>query len=118
MQDRPVIRTALPRRRWQLADHTATLLGDIDSGDTRAYRYLLALVPTGQAEPVLYVTCEPAPAASADAGRYLLRVISEALTDVLDQADDWGDADRFAEQALDIARQVLGLRAAEAVRLM
>jgi hypothetical protein len=118
MQHRPRITTALPRRRWQLGDHTATLLGDIESPDDIRYRYILALVPMGETEPALYVTCEEAPPARALDGRWELRVINSAMADVLDSADHWGDLDSFAEQALDLARQVLGLRNAEAHRLL
>lgn len=118
MQDRPIIRTALPRRRYQIADYTATLLAEIESGDGRDYRLILALVPAGSSEPVCYVTCEAAPPARAAAGAWDLRVISATLTEVLDSADHWSDPDLFVEQGLDLARQVLGLGQAEAFKLL
>lgn len=118
MQHRPRITTALPRRRWQLGDHSATLLADIESPDDSRYRYILALVPMGQSEPSLYVTCEEAPPARSMDGRWDLRVINHAMADVLASGDHWGDLDTFAEQALDLARQVLGLRNEQAHRLL
>lgn len=118
MQDRPNINTALPKRRYQIGDHAATLLGEIDSGDGRPYRYILALVPMGEQEPVLYVTSEPAAPERQAQGAYDLRVISDGLTDVLDTGDRWSDLDLFAEQALDLAQQVLGLRNQQVIKLM
>ena len=51
MQDRPVIRTAIPKRRYQIGPYSASLLGEIESGDARAYRYILAFVASGKREP-------------------------------------------------------------------
>jgi hypothetical protein len=45
-------------------------------------------------------------------------VVSEAITDVVDTADHWGDLDSFSEQALDLACQVLGLKQEMIVKLM
>lgn len=118
MQDRPAINTAIPKRRWQIGDFSATLLGEIDSGDQRRYRWVLALVAMDESEPSLYVTAEEAPPAASADGRYQLRVVSEALSDVVDRHDRWGDLDTFAEQALDLAQQVLGLANREPLRLM
>lgn len=118
MQERPKIKTALPKRRYQIGDHAATLLGEIESDDPRQYRFILALVPMGEQEPVLYVTSEPAPAERRGQGAYDLRIISEGLTDVLDTADRWQSLDQFADQALDLAQQMLGLRQHQVVKLM
>ena len=93
MQDRPTIKTAIPKRRYQLGDHSASLLGEIESGDARHYRYILA-VRTGEREPVLYVCA--ALAERAD-GAYRLRVVSELMTEVVDTNDRWGELDAFAE---------------------
>jgi hypothetical protein len=118
MQDRPVIKTALPKHRYQIGDYSATLLGDIESGDAQRYRYILALVPMGEHEPTLYVTSQPAPPERRAQGDYDLRVISESLTDVLDTGDRWADSELFAEQALDLAQQMLGLRNQQVVKLL
>ena len=48
MQDRPTIATAIPKRRFQIGDYSASLLGEVESNDRRHYRYILALVPTGE----------------------------------------------------------------------
>lgn len=118
MNDRPQIRTAIPKQRYQISDYSATLLGEIDSGDARRYRYVLAFVPMGQAEPTLYVTSEHAPPVSSDKGKYLLRLISDMMSETLDQSDAWGDADRFVEKALQLATNTLGVPNVQVMRLM
>jgi hypothetical protein len=118
MQERPIIKTAIPKRRYQAGRHAASLLGEIESGDGRSYRYILAFVVQGQAEPVLYVCSEPTPPAERADGAYRLRVVSEAMTETLDTDDAWGDLDRFAEQALKVGIQMLGLPESGIVRLL
>jgi len=118
MQDRPSIKTAIPRHRYQIGDYSATVLGEIDSGDTRQYRYILALVPMGDTQPSLYVCCEQAPAERSADGRYDIHVINESMSELVDSADHWGDLETFSEMALDLARQVLGLKNEQIVRLM
>lgn len=118
MEQRPAIKTALPKRRYQIADYSATVLGDIESDDPHRYRWILALVPMGSQEPTLYICAQQAAPERAARGDYDLRVVSEALTDVVDTADHWGDLDMFSEQALDLACQVLGLKQEMVVKLM
>jgi hypothetical protein len=117
MQDQPRIKTALPKRRYQIGDYAATVLGEIEADDGRDYRWLMAFVPMGKNEPSLYVCCEPAPAERRADGDWDIRIVSKAMTDILDTADHWGDLDTFCEQAIDLARQVLGLASQEAFRL-
>lgn len=118
MQDRPAIRTAIPKHRYQVGGYAATLLGEIESSDLRVYRYILAFVPLGGKEPDLYVWAERAPAAESAAGAYRLRVVSETLSEVVDSGDRWGDLDAFAAQALRLGAQALGLQRENVVRLM
>ena len=54
MQDRPNIGTAIPKRRYQVGDYSATVLGEVETTDPRQYRYILAMVPMGQRTPTLY----------------------------------------------------------------
>lgn len=118
MQDRPAIKTAIPKRRYLVGDHSASLLGEIESGDARRHRYILAFVAPGQREPLLYVYAEHAPPADCAAGAYRLRVASECLSECVDTDDRWGDLETFAEQALKIGIQMLGLQQAQIVRQM
>ncbi|QGU31625.1 hypothetical protein [Thermochromatium tepidum] len=118
MQERPIIKTAIPKRRYQAGRYTASLLAEIESGDGRSYRYILGFVAQGQVEPALYVCSEPTPPSERAEGAYRLRVVSEVMTETLDTDDDWGDLDRFAEQALRVGIQMLGLPESGIVRLM
>lgn len=116
MQDRPKISAAMPKRRYRIGQYSATLLADIDSADARAYRYILAFVPEGQREPRLYV-CSESAMATDQPQRCHLRVISETLSDVVDSDPRWADAEQFAEQALRLGAQALGLSQLEVVAL-
>lgn len=118
MQDRPQIRTAIPKRRYQVGDYAASLLGEIESGDQRVYRYILAFVPLGRKEPELYIYAEPTPPAERAQGAYQLRVASEVLSEVVDRDDRWGDLETFATQALKLGSQALGLQREQVVQLM
>jgi len=118
MQHRPQIKTAIPRHRYQIGDYGASLLGEIESGDDRAYRYILAFVRMGQREPELYVCCESAPPAERAEGAYRLRVVSESLSEVVDSDDRWGDIETFTGQALRLGAQALGLQREQVVKLM
>lgn len=118
MQDRPSIATAIPKRRYEVGDYSATVLGEIETSDPRQYRYILALVPMGQQAPTLYVTCEATPPRESAQGNYRLRLITEAMSEAMDTADRWGDLDTFAEQALKLAAQALGLQREQVVRLL
>ena len=118
MKERPEIRTAIPKHRYQIGDYAASVLGEIESGDGRVYRYILAFIAFGQKEPELYVCAEQTPPSERDAGAYRLRVVSEAISEVLDTDDRWGDLDAFSAQALKIGTQTLGLQREQVVRLM
>jgi hypothetical protein len=118
LQDRPIITTAIPKRRYQVGSHGASLLGEIESGDARSYRYILAFVPSQQREPVFYVCSEPSPPAERAQGAYRLTVVGELMSEVIDTDDRWGDLDTFADQALKLGQQALGLQQAPITRLM
>lgn len=117
MQDQPQITTAIPKARYQLGDHAATLLGEIDNRDARRYHYILAFVPAGQREPVLYVCSEPVQDPTQP-GQYQLRLVSDTLTEVLDTSERWADAEAFTRQALEVGAQALGLQVHQAVKLL
>ena len=118
MQERPLIKTAIPKRRYQIGDFSATLLGEIESGCERAFRYILAFVQLGKVEPSFYVCVEPAPPAESAGGRYRLRVINEVMSEVVDSDDRWGDLEAFAEQGLRLGTQALGLQQEQVLRLL
>ena len=118
MQDRPTIKTAIPKRRYQVGDFGVSLLGEIESGDERGYRYILAFVQTGQGQPSFYVCAERTSPIAEAQGRYRLRVINEVMSEIVDTSDAWGDLDAFAERGLRLGTQALGLQREQVLRLM
>lgn len=117
MSEFPVIRRAIPKRRYQVGDYAVTLLGEIESGDGVAYTHILAFVREGEGRPTLFVCAESAPPAERGGGSHRLRVVNRAMSEVLDTADAWGDLERFAEEALRVGMQALGLAGEAPYRL-
>ena len=111
----PHFTTAIPKRRYQIGDYSAVVLGDVESTDGIAYRYIFAMVQDGSREPSFYVVSIRRPGADGD---YLLKVIAPNLERELDTSDAWHDLNIFSEQAISLAQQVMGLNDEAAHRLM
>ena len=109
MPEFPRIQRAIPQRRYQYGDHAVTVLGEIESGDGRDYRFVAAFVPDGESQPRLYVVCERATPDQRARGGYALRVVNSAMDEVMDIDDRWGRLDEFSSQALQLGAQLLGL---------
>ena len=116
--DAPKITTAIPLQRYQFADYSAVVLGEIESPDSQRYRYILALVPNGETRPAAYITCTKAPRARSQDGSWILGIVSESMSDELGQSDRWEDIDAFAHEGLAVIARVLGLGEAEPQRIM
>ena len=101
----PVIRTAIPRRRYRVGDQNVTLLGQIESGDGLSYRWIMAFVQDGHARPGLYVCAEKPGAGPA----LRLRVVNSAMSEVVGEDERWRDLDTFVDEALRIGASALGL---------
>lgn len=112
--NRPRITTAIPRRRYQIGEYVATVLGEIESPDPPNYRYILAVVKEGDAQPSLYVTAERRRRGNFD---YRVRLIMEGLDDTMAESDDFGELDTFCETALTVVRKALRLGDEEAMLL-
>ena len=106
MKEKPGIATAIPRRRYRLGEFTITVLGDIESTDGRAYRFIAAVIRGQDPEPGLYLTAEP----GGDGQEELdLRIIMRDGSEVLDRATSWSDLDTFVEEVIRIVSRVLQL---------
>jgi hypothetical protein len=112
----PVIRTAIPKRRYRVGDHNVTVLGEVESGDGVSYRWIMAFVQDGESRPGLFVCAEKNRPGSAAA--YRLRVVNAAMSEVLDEGAGWGDLDTFATEALRLGQNALGLGNEPVARLM
>lgn len=111
----PQIGTAIPKRRYQLGEFTAVVLGDVESRDGEEYRYVMALVPEGQRQPIFYVSSVRN--RSGNEGAYRLRAASSQLTRDMGASDTISNLDNFCEEALEVARQALGLMDEQPLRL-
>ena len=118
MSQFPAINTAIPKKRYQVGDYGVTVLGEIDSSDPVSYQYIMAFVPEGARQPVLYVCSEKALPKDRHAGSHQLRVINSAMSEVVDQGDQWRDLEAFTGQALQLGMQMLGLNNETVATLM
>lgn len=118
MSEFPKISRAIPRKRYQYGEYGVTVLGDIESPDPRTYQYIMAFVPEGQNQPVLYVTCERTPPKNRADGSHQVRVINQAMSEIMDTSNDWRDLGHFAEEALKMGGQLLGLANEQPVSLL
>lgn len=109
MEGRPRFSVAIPWRRYQVGEYTATILRDIESEDERPYRYILAMVMEGSREPRLYVTLERNRNAARAGGSHTMRIVGHQLDEVLGASDQWDDALAFAGSAMAVAMKALGL---------
>lgn len=105
----PRILTAIPQQRYRYGDFGVTILGDVESGDDRAYRYVAAFVREGENQPQLFVVAETLPPGRREQGSHALRVINTAMDEVLDVDERWARMSDFVAQALQTGAQMLGL---------
>ena len=75
----PVIRTAIPKRRYRVGDHNVTVLGEVESGDGISYRWIMAFVQDGQPRPGLFVCAEKN--RPGEGAAYRLRVVNAAMSE-------------------------------------
>lgn len=112
----PQIGTAIPKRRYQLGEFTAVVLGEVESKDGEDYRYVMALVAEGQHQPIFFVSAVRN--RSGDEGSHRLRAASAQMTRDLGASDDWSALDNFCDEALQVSRQALGLMDEQPIRLI
>ncbi|WP_457667757.1 hypothetical protein [Thiolapillus sp.] len=114
----PHIKTAVPKRRYEIDNFSVVVLGEIDSKDPVNYKYIMAFVDVSETDPLLYVTSEENPPNQRENGRYRVRVLYG--DDERDMGSDEfpGDLDQFTDYALQLASRLLQLTEEEPVRLM
>lgn len=101
----PKISTAIPKKRYQVGEYGAVLLGDIESPDPVTYQHILALVPDGMSDPHVYVTCE-----RTAGGETRFRVIAEGVDQLLPLAEACSTPDNFANTALRVIQEAMGMQ--------
>lgn len=114
----PKLGSAIPLRRYQLGEFKVVLLGDIKSPDDTPYEFILACIPDGKSEPLLYITCEPNLDKRRGEGARRIRVMAAHGAQVFGSSDRWQDPEAFTEDALAIAGKLLDLADEEPKRLL
>lgn len=115
--EKPKIKTAIPVRRYKLGAFVVSVLGEVESGDPRNYRYIAAVVVESEPEPGMYITAErSAPIDGRPA--YTLRMIMRDGTQVIDTGERYADEENFARAALTVISKVLDLDDEEPYRLL
>jgi hypothetical protein len=114
----PHIKTAVPKRRYEIDNFSVVVLGEIQSKDPVNYKYIMAFVDVSETAPLMYITAEENPPGQRDDGRYRVRVLMG--DDDRDMGSDEfpGDLDQFAEYALQLASRLLQLTEEEPIRLL
>lgn len=98
--ERPSFQSAIPKKRYQIGEFTAVVLGDIESESNKKYIYIMAIVKEGAKNPALYVTLE----------NNNLYVIGEDINENLGADSKWRDQKLFTASAMNIVIEVLGLK--------
>lgn len=115
--EKPQITTAIPKRRYHIGAFQAVILGEIESPDSRQYFFIMALVPEGSEDPVLYVIAEEVVTETNERAT-VITVRSEGEEKVLGPNPAWRDIDAFAEDAVAIVQKVMRLTDEIPTRLM
>lgn len=108
----PRIKTAIPKRRYQIGTFSAVILGEIESEDGINYRNICAMVADGATEPLLYIMH------IRDKEGETVRIASVEQSQDLTPPEPIKGIDDFCEQVLPIAQKLLSLTDEMPARLM
>lgn len=114
----PHIKTAVPRRRYEIDNFSVVVLGEIESKDPVIYKYIMAFVDVSETEPQMYITSEENPPNQRDNGRYRVRVLYGNEERDMGSDEFPGDLEQFTEYGLQLASRLLQLTNEEPVRLL
>ena len=118
MSNFPIIQTAIPRQRYQYGEYSVSVLGEIESPDPQNYQFIMAFVPEGKSQPVLYVCSQKTRPKDRHEGSHQLRVINQAMSEIMSTDDQWRDLDTFVAEALKLGEQMLALTGERLTKLM
>ena len=105
----PIIKTAIPKRRYQFGEFSLVVLGEIESNDGISYHFLLGIIPEGKSVPELFISAEKCPPKQRKTGIYQMCVLAEKARKTIDKSDRWQDLDEFMQDALALASELLNL---------
>ena len=107
MENRPAIRTAIPKRRYRLGEFTLTVLGDVESSDGIDYQYIMAVIQGQDPEPGMYITAErPDTPGSRELS---MRLVMRDGAEIIGSSQQWVSLDMFTGEAIGIVTRILNL---------
>jgi len=114
----PNIKTAVPKRRYEIDDFSVVVLGEIETSDPNRYKYIMAFVQVSETQPMMYITSEENPPNEREYGRYRVRVLLGDDTRDMGSDEFPGDLEQFTEYGLQLASRMLQLTEEAPVRLL
>jgi len=110
----PQIKTAIPKRRYQLGEFYITVLADIVSEDPVEYRYIMAVVTNDNPTPGLFLAVER----DSEGTPWRLRLAMPDGEQSLGSDAPWGDLEYLCREGLSILTNLLDLQDEEPHRLL
>lgn len=114
----PHIKTAVPKRRYEIDNFSVVVLGEVESNDPVNYKYVMAFVDVSEKDPLLYVTSEENPPNQREHGRYRVRVLYADEERDMGSDEFPGDLEQFTDYGLQLASRLLQLTEEEPIRLL
>ena len=112
---KPDIKTAIPKHRYQIGEFSAILLSDIESAGAADYLYVFAVMRDGDHEPGLYLTAEKN--MEGPQVTHIMRLIMHDGETVLGSSDRWKNMDAFVSDAINTTVKLLGLADEQAYQI-
>lgn len=118
LQNAPHIARAIPKARYHYGEFIISILGEVESNDPMPYKFIAAFVKEGGSDPELYICSQKARRAQAAEGSHSMRVINEALSEIVSTSNDWADLNAFADEVLDVGAKLLQLTDVQPYKLI
>ena len=112
----PTIGRAIPKRRYQVGEYSAVLLGDIENLESSRLVYFLALVKDGTSQPALGISFEQTTPPCEHP--YCINLYTNEQEEILGYSPQSLSLDEFDQGALQTAMQVLELNDEAPYRLL
>ena len=116
--NKPAIKTAIPKHRYQLGAFTVTVLGEIETSDPVPYQFVAAVMRDGDSEPGIYLTVERPAGAVEGKSALPLKLVMRDGTQLVKESERWWDVEVFTADALDYVRSILDMQDEEPYRLL
>ncbi len=107
--NKPKIKSAIPKRRYQYGEFKITLLDEIESDSDIKHYFIMAIMTETDPEPGFYLSVEPNSSENGSGERYQLRLIMQDGEQIIDTNNDLAKIDYFAEKGLQIIKTLLNL---------